>query len=104
MYSDAAPQDCGCCLVSDSSLEIVAMNNVLQPPTTNLYVKKYYEARNAFGIRRQVGQRRQVILVRKEGATRQQLEMIANRAINRLLAGGSEDDVKAWVVRMLDRF
>ena len=67
------------------------------PPAAKRYTKMYYKGPNSFGLRQLFGEKHQVVSVCRKGCTKSDLELVADRALERLHNGGSEADVKAWV-------
>ena len=67
------------------------------PPAAKRYTKMYNKGPNSFGLRQLFGEKHQVVSVCRKGCTKSDLELVADRALERLHNGGSEADVKAWV-------
>ena len=68
------------------------------------YSRMYYKAANAYGLRQNFGEKRQVISISKKGVAKLDLQSIAERALERLHAGGDEAEVKAWVHAKLAQY
>jgi hypothetical protein len=60
------------------------------------YGKMWYKNSNAFGIRQQYLAKRQIFTVQNSEWTKEQLTLVADKAIKMLEEGESEDVVKTW--------